>query len=67
MLPFKARNIGRWWNNKEEIDIVAYNNQQSFIFGECKWKNKKIGLNELYDLERKADSFFDAKQKYFAS
>jgi len=66
MLPFKTRNIGRWWNNKEEIDIVAYDDQQSFIFSECKWKNKKVGLNELYDLERKADNFFDAKQKYFA-
>ena len=65
MLPFKAGSIGRWWNNKEEIDIVAYDNRQSFIFGECKWKNKKVGLNELYDLERKADIFFDVKQKYF--
>ena len=66
MLPFKARSIGRWWNNKEEIDIVAYDDKQSFIFGECKWKNKNVGLNELYDLERKANSFFDVKQKYFA-
>ena len=66
MLPFKARSIGRWWNNKEEIDIVAYDDQQSFIFGECKWKNKKVGLNELYNLERKTDNFFDIKQKYFA-
>jgi AAA+ ATPase superfamily predicted ATPase len=65
-LPFKARSIGRWWNNKEEIDIVAYDDQQSFIFGECKWKNKKVGLNELYNLERKADNFFNVKQKYFA-
>lgn len=65
-LPFKARSIGRWWNNKEEIDIVAYDDQQSFIFGECKWKNKKVGLNELYNLERKADNFFNIKQKYFA-
>jgi len=44
MLPFKARSIGRWWNNKEEIDIVAYNDKQFFIFGECKWKNKNVGL-----------------------
>jgi len=45
---------------------VAYDNQLSFIFGECKWKNKSVGLNELYDLERKADAFFNAGQKYFA-
>jgi len=65
MLPFKARSIGRWWNNKEEIDIVAYDDKQSFIFGECKWKNKKVALNELYNLERKTDNFFSARQKYF--
>jgi hypothetical protein len=64
-LPFKANNIGRWWNNKEEIDIVAYDEKQSFIFGECKWRNKKVGLNELNELERKANKFFYAGQKYF--
>ena len=37
-----------------------------YPIGECKWKNKKVGLNELYNLERKADNFFDVKQKYFA-
>jgi len=66
MLPIKVGSIGRWWNNKEEIDIVAYDNQQSFIFGECKWKNKSAGLNELFNLERKADGFFNVGQKYFA-
>ncbi|PIW11695.1 MAG: hypothetical protein COZ07_06950 [Candidatus Infernicultor aquiphilus] len=65
MLPFKASNIGRWWNNEEEIDIVAYDEKQSFIFGECKWRNKKVGLNELNELERKANNFFYAGQKYF--
>lgn len=65
MLPFKANNIGRWWNNEEEIDIVAYDEKQSFIFGECKWRNKKVGLNELNELERKANNFFCAGQKYF--
>jgi len=65
VLPFKAKNIGRWWNNKEEIDIVAYDDQNSFIFGECKWKNKKIGLKELQDLERKASIFLNVKRKYY--
>ena len=59
------RNIGRWWNSEEEIDVVAYDDRQSFIFGECKWKNKKVGLNVFYDLERKANNFFDALQRYF--
>ena len=66
MLPFKAKSIGRWWNNKEEIDIVAYDEKQSFILGECKWKNKKVGLNELHDLERKSNLFFSAQHKHLA-
>ncbi len=65
ILPFKAKDIGRWWSNKEEIDIVAYDDQNSFIFGECKWKNKKIGLKELQVLERKASIFLNVKRKYY--
>ncbi|HHD81823.1 MAG TPA: ATP-binding protein, partial [Campylobacterales bacterium] len=30
--------IGRWWNNKEEIDIVAFDDEH-ICFIECKWQN----------------------------
>ncbi|PIX33275.1 MAG: hypothetical protein COZ07_02260 [Candidatus Infernicultor aquiphilus] len=43
----------------------AFGLDMFYPIGECKWKNKKVGLNELYNLERKADNFFDVKQKYF--
>lgn len=48
--------IGRWWNNSEEIDIVGLNeDENSIIFGECKYyKNGK---------QMEAKVFFDLKEK----
>ena len=30
--------VGRWWNNKEEIDLVAFNDE-NIAFIEYKWQN----------------------------
>lgn len=47
--------IGRWWNNSEEIDIVAINeNSKDILFGECKYTNKLMDIDILNELERKA-------------
>lgn len=35
---FRPHKIGRWWNNKEEIDIVAFDDEH-ICFIECKWQN----------------------------
>jgi len=35
---FRPHKIGRWWNNKEEIDIVAFDDN-NICFVECKWQN----------------------------
>ena len=35
---FRPRKIGRWWNNREEIDIVAFDDKH-ICFVECKWQN----------------------------
>ena len=35
---FRPLKIGRWWNNKEEIDIVAFDDN-NICFIECKWQN----------------------------
>ena len=37
-LDFIPTKIGRWWNNKEEIDIVAFDDK-NIAFVECKWQN----------------------------
>ena len=34
-MPLK---VGRWWNNKEEIDLVAFDDE-NIAFIECKWQN----------------------------
>jgi hypothetical protein len=47
--------VGRWWNNNAEIDIVAVENGGNhIIFGECKYRAGKTGLEVLSDLENKA-------------
>ncbi|MGL5901488.1 MAG: ATP-binding protein, partial [Cetobacterium sp.] len=35
-IPFAIRNLGRWWDKNEEIDIVALG-EDEILFGECKW------------------------------
>jgi len=66
-LPFKALHIGRWWEKSDEIDIVAFDDNGSYLFCECKCKTKKVGMNVLDDLQKKADkSFSKAKHSYFA-
>lgn len=47
--------IGRWWNNSEEIDIVALNEEtKDIMFGECKYTNKLMDIDILNKLEAKA-------------
>lgn len=52
-IPFPIKKLGRWWNNNEEIDIVALGDKD-IIFGECKWSNKKVGLSILFSLKEKS-------------
>ena len=37
-IDFTPNKVGRWWNNKEEIDIIAFNDE-NIAFIECKWQN----------------------------
>ncbi len=48
--------IGRWWGPdptaeaEEEIDLVAHDTEEHYIFGECKWTNtpvSEVTLNTL--------------------
>ena len=43
---------GRWWNKNEEIDIVGVA-EDSLIVGECKFSNKKVGIDILEQLKEK--------------
>ena len=48
--------VGRWWNGNAEIDIVAIDKSgNNIIFGECKYWNRKVGIDVLNELELKAE------------
>ena len=48
--------IGRWWNSKEEIDIVAFDSTgDDIIFAECKYRNQPMDADVFYDLLRKKE------------
>lgn len=51
-LPFRFNQIGRWWDNKNEIDIMAIGNND-IILGECKFKKSKVELADLENLKNK--------------
>jgi AAA+ ATPase superfamily predicted ATPase len=47
--------IGRWWDSKEEIDIVGVNgDNKPVIFGECKYREGPVGIETLRELQGKA-------------
>jgi hypothetical protein len=65
----RFRKIGRWWGNnphkkkQEEIDIVGLNDEV-MLFGECKWRNQKVGTAELNKLIEKS-GMFSAREKMY--
>lgn len=47
--------VGRWWDAQNEIDLVALNAEENeILFGECKYRNKKMDIDVLDELEKKA-------------
>lgn len=77
-LPFHFTKIGNWWGHfredgvrKEiEIDIVALNEDTGdILFAECKWLNKKVGINTYHNLMEKStrvEWHLDKRKEYFA-
>lgn len=65
LLPIKCVKIGRWWNKQTEIDIVGYDVYGNTIFGECKWRNEKVGMSVLTKLREKTVDFDGVKDKFF--
>jgi uncharacterized protein len=52
-LGFIPDKIGRWWNNNEEIDLVAFDNN-NIAFIECKWQNQPVGYDVYNGLLQKS-------------
>jgi len=67
-LSFSFTKIGKWWYKDREIDIIALNKEKKeILFCECKWKNEKMKLNILKNLEEKAKlvNWFNSKRKEY--
>ena len=55
--PFNFSKIGRFWDSKDEIDIVALDPEgKNLILGECKYWTDPVGVSVLRDLEAKTDA-----------
>ena len=55
--PFNFTKIGRFWDSKDEIDIVALDPEsKNLILGECKYWTDPVGASVLRDLEAKTDA-----------
>ena len=55
--PFYFSKLGRYWDNKTEIDILGLDPEgKNMLLGECKYWQGPVGVNVLLDLEKKANS-----------
>ena len=57
-LPFRLKNVGRWWDKNTEIDIVGFSKDNEYLFGECKWRNEKTNISVLNNLITKSEENF---------
>ncbi len=68
--PVEFSSLGRWWGSdptekcQAEIDILAEQDKNNALFGECKWTNEKIDLGVLEKLVKRSN-LFSYKKKYF--
>lgn len=45
IMGIPIRKAGTWWEKNTEIDIAAFDEKDRMIIGECKWSNKKVGVD----------------------
>lgn len=68
--PVEFSSLGRWWGNdpveksQSEIDILAEQDKNTALFGECKWTNEKVDLGVLETLVKRSN-LFAYKQVHF--
>jgi AAA+ ATPase superfamily predicted ATPase len=55
-LPLEVDRVGRWWRGPEEVDVVAVGDGGSLLVGECKWTRRRVGVDVLEELRRRADA-----------
>jgi len=65
-LPAHFPQWGKWWHKENEIDVVALNKEtRDILFCECKWRNRKAGVDVIQQLLDKAPlvNWFNAERK----
>lgn len=50
----KFARLGRWWDGKDEIDLVGVWGKRVTLVGECKWTSSPVDVGTLAALQRKA-------------
>jgi len=67
---FEYEKVGKWWQNEDEIDIVAINGKEKkILFAECKWQDDVDATELLARLqEKKSRVEWNASQRteYYA-
>jgi AAA+ ATPase superfamily predicted ATPase len=53
-LPTPIAQLGRWWDNQDEVDMVGLWRERATLVGECKWTSAPVGEAELTRLRQKA-------------
>lgn len=62
--PFHFSKLGRYWDNKTELDIAALDPEgHNLILGECKYWKDPVGISVFRELEEKAASVAWEKNK----
>lgn len=65
-LAFRAGDIGRWWNSRDEIDVIASSRDgKQAILGECKFRGKPVDNTVLRALQAKGTAFGGAQRYYY--
>lgn len=69
--PVAFSSLGRWWGSDPiekkqiEIDILAEQDKNTALFGECKWTNEKIDLGVLETLVKRSRLFLYKNVHYY--
>lgn len=53
-MPLSFQQLGRWWDNQTEIDIVGTWDNRVTLIGECKWTNAIVDMRVFDTLRAKA-------------
>ena len=70
-LPLLFSRLGRWWGNdprnkcETEIDIVANNNDNEFLFCECKWSKNLIDFDVVETLQNRSSLLSSTNSYYY--